>query len=61
MTHKAARMFESGGGFMRVADKGTGTFVGTAYDPEVAGWSTAADCVLDSTRAVESFLDGVAR
>ena len=47
--------------FEALAGRGIGIFVGTDDDPEVAGRSTAADYVLDSTREVESFLDSLAR
>jgi trehalose 6-phosphate phosphatase len=47
--------------FEALRDRGIGIFVGRADDPEVAGRSTAADYVLESTDEVRSFLDGLVR
>ncbi|MGH9243131.1 MAG: trehalose-phosphatase [Acidimicrobiales bacterium] len=47
--------------FEALVGVGIGIFVGRADDPEVAGPTTAADFVLDSTEEVERFLDGLAR
>jgi trehalose 6-phosphate phosphatase len=47
--------------FEALAGRGIGIFVGRAEDPEVAGRTTAAELVLDSTEEVERFLDTLAR
>ena len=47
--------------FEALSGRGIGIFVGHADDPEVAGRTTAADFVLDSTQEVERFLDTLAR
>ena len=47
--------------FAALAGRGIGIFVGSADDPEVAGRSTSAEFVLDSTQEVERFLDTLAR
>jgi trehalose 6-phosphate phosphatase len=47
--------------FRALAGRGIGIFVGRAGDPEVAGRSTHAAFVLDSTEEVERFLDRLAR
>jgi trehalose 6-phosphate phosphatase len=47
--------------FEALSGTGIGIFVGHASDPEVAGRTTAADFVLDSTEEVERFLDTLAR
>jgi trehalose 6-phosphate phosphatase len=47
--------------FEALSGRGIGIFVGDADDPEVAGRTTAADFVLDSTQEVERFLNTLAR
>jgi trehalose 6-phosphate phosphatase len=47
--------------FEALSGRGIGIFVGHAYDPEVAGRTTAADFVLDSTQEVERLLNTLAR
>jgi trehalose 6-phosphate phosphatase len=47
--------------FRALAGTGIGIFVGDPGDPEVAGRSTSAGFVLDSTEEVERFLDTLAR
>ena len=47
--------------FEALSGRGIGIFVGHADDPEVAGRTTAADFVLDSTQEVERFLNTLAR
>jgi trehalose 6-phosphate phosphatase len=47
--------------FRALAGRGIGIFVGSAGDPEVAGRSTYAAFVLDSTEEVEPFLDRLSR
>ncbi len=46
--------------FRAIAGRGTGIFVGSADDPENAGRTTAADCVLKTVGEVERFLHRLA-
>jgi trehalose 6-phosphate phosphatase len=47
--------------FEALKGRGVGIFVGRADDPEVAGRTTSADYVLNTTQEVERFLDTLAR
>src|SRR5260221_7087971 len=46
--------------FRALAGRGIGIFVGSADDPEAAGRTTAADCVLNTIGEVEQFLNRLA-
>jgi trehalose 6-phosphate phosphatase len=47
--------------FRALSGRGIGILVADPADPEIAGRSNAADCVLRDTQEVERFLDGLAR